>query len=132
MKLPDAPGFLSAEEITAELRRYTYRPGWRLDVFVDVWEGVCLYVRVPVVNAHDFAADKLELRIRSLIPPMRDVCALGEWLLWRLVQVEIHEAREFLRCDGELVSDPHDPIEPERRGGNAREPDRTTPGTAAE
>jgi hypothetical protein len=31
---------------------------------------------------------------------------------WRLIQIESHEAREWLHVDGRIVFDPHDPVEP--------------------
>jgi hypothetical protein len=113
VKLSDAPQFLTSGELAAELARYTYRPGWALSVFVHPWEGPFLRIRASVVNAYDHSADRIELRINSPIPPMRDPEAFGHWLLWRLMMVEIHEAREFLHRDGRMLVDPHDVIEPD-------------------
>jgi hypothetical protein len=113
VKLSDAPRFLTAEELAAELARFAYRPGWRLSVFVHPWEGPFLRIRASVVNAYDPTADQVELRINSPIPPMRDAEAFAHWLLWRLGMVELHEAREFLHRDGKPFVDPHDVIEPD-------------------
>lgn len=110
MKLSDAPEFLTLEELQDEIEEYTYRPGWELSVFADPWEGPCLYVKATVENAYQ--KEPLEIRVRSLIPPIPDAEYFGHWLLWRLIQIENHEAREFLRYGGEPLFDPHDPIEP--------------------
>lgn len=113
MRLSDAPRFLTSEELAAELARFTYRPAWKLSVFVHPWEGPFLRIRANVGNAYDSTADRIELRINSPIPPQRDAEAFGHWLLWRLGMVELHEAREFLRRDGTVFVDPHDAIEPD-------------------
>lgn len=112
MKLSEALPFLSDDAIAAEVSRFTYRPGWTLSTFVDRWEGIVFRVTAMVDNAYRPGGDRTELRINSRMPPMRDVEALHEWILWRMMQIEIHECREFLRLDGRMLVDPHDPIEP--------------------
>jgi hypothetical protein len=113
VKLSDAPRFLTVEELITEVARFTYRPGWKLSVYVHPWEGPFLRIRANVVNAYDSSADLIELRINAPIPPMRDTEAFDHWLLWRLGMVELHEAREFLHRDGVVLIDPHDPVEPD-------------------
>lgn len=109
--LADAPRFLSLEEIRDELAHYSYRPGWRLGVFADPWEGPVFRLVAEVPDA--FHPDQtVQLRINSRMPPMRSGHDLAIWLSWRLQQVEIHESREWLRRDGEQPFDPHDPPEP--------------------
>jgi hypothetical protein len=49
----------------------------------------------------------VEVRIRSLIPPMASRWEFERWLAWRLRLVEIHESREWFRRDGKPVFDPH-------------------------
>lgn len=112
MHLSDAPAFLSDHQIAAEVARFTYRLGWTLGTFVDPWEGICLYVTADLANGYNPGVTT-PVRIRSVIPPIPDTLYLGHWLLKRLILIEIHEAREFLRRDGQLFSDPHDPIEPD-------------------
>jgi hypothetical protein len=46
------------------------------------------------------------------MPPIPSVDYLAAWVQWRLIQIESHEAREWLRVDGAIVFEPHDPCEP--------------------
>ncbi len=116
MLLADSPYFLNIEDLQAEIVRYTYRPGWELIVFDDPWEGPCLYVVADVIDAWE-PEKTTELRVRSNIPPMRSGEDFGIWLAWRLMQIESHESREYLRRDGRTLHDPHDPVEPGGRHG---------------
>lgn len=111
MDLADAPSFLSADQITALVARMSYRPGWELSVFIDPWEGPVFRVVAEIDNAYR-PGETVELRINSRIPPCRDEDALIEWIMWRLLQIESHEAREFYRLDNAMIYDPHDPVEP--------------------
>jgi hypothetical protein len=111
VKLHSASRFLTPDELQDELAHFTYRPGWKLEVFVDPWEGPCLYVSATVVDGYDHAKT-VDLGIRSLIPPMRTRPAFADWLLWRMLQIESHECREYLHRNGKPWVDPHDPIEP--------------------
>jgi hypothetical protein len=111
MELDDAPVYLTYEQLRSEIKRYTYRPGWELSVFLDPFEGPCLYLVSEVANADD-PSEPVQLRIRSNIPPMTSPQKFAEWLQWRLMQVESHECREYLRRDGQALYDPHDPVEP--------------------
>lgn len=103
--------FMTYEQLVHELSRYEYRPGWELSIFNDPWEGPCLYVEMTVADGYCPSAT-IDLRIRSAIPPMYDSNHFGYWLLWRLDQIERHECREMLHCDGKPLVDPHAPIEP--------------------
>jgi hypothetical protein len=111
--LHEAPRFLSYDELRLELENFSYRPGWDLSVFMDPWEGPCLYVVADVANAYS-SGETTELRIRSNIPPIQSVAYFAMWLQWRLQLIELHESREYFRhrADGRPVFDPHQVIEP--------------------
>lgn len=111
MLLGEAPQFLSLTELQGEIARYSYRPGWVLQVFADPWEGPCLYVVADVLNGYH-PDQAVELRIRSAIPPIPSREYFAVWLAWRLGQIESHESREYFQRDGKPVFDPHDPVEP--------------------
>jgi len=91
-----------------EIRKFTYRPGWTFSLYEDEFLGPMLYIVAPVSDGYN-PGSTVDLGIRSRLPPdvLDDPGQLGRWLLWRLIEVEIHEAREMLRYEGELVSDPH-------------------------
>jgi hypothetical protein len=111
MNLADAPTWLTPDTLIAEIGRYQYRPGWTLTVFIDPWEGPCLYVVADLVDGYH-PDQTVQVRIRSAIPPIPTTDYFGHWLLWRLGMIESHECREYLRRDTKLLFDPHDPIEP--------------------
>lgn len=111
VKLRPAHEHLTPDELRNELAQFTYKPGWELQLFVDPWEGSCLYVTASVVDGYDHAK-AVDLRIRALVPPMRTREAFADWLVWRMLQIESHECREYLHRNGRPYVDPHDPIEP--------------------
>jgi hypothetical protein len=120
--LSECPRFLTYEELRAELENYRYRDGWSLSVFVDPWEGNCLYVVAEVDNAYS-PGDPVELRIRSNIPPIPSAAYFAIWLQWRLSLIESHESREYFRRiqDGRPVFDPHQVVEPGGKAAQKRE-----------
>jgi hypothetical protein len=115
VRLEDAPSYLTLEQLQAEIKRYTYRSGWAMSVFGDPFEGPCFYLEADVRDAYD-PGKTVPLRIRAVIPPIPTREYFGEWLQKRLIEVEIHECREYLRRDGKILYDPHDVIEPGGKG----------------
>jgi hypothetical protein len=111
MRLADVPRFLSYDELAYLVGRFEYKPGWRLSVYSDVWEGPVLRIVASLPDSYH-PDETIELRINSRIPPMQTESDFAHYLLWRLDQIERHECRENLRLDGKILYDPHDPIEP--------------------
>jgi len=74
-------------------------------------EGPVFRVVAKVEDA-DHPGEQVELQINSRMPPIPSADYLTAWVLWRLIQIESHESREWLRVDGSIVFDPHDPVEP--------------------
>lgn len=97
---------LSTAEIARHLDRLTYRPGWTFEVYDGRFEGQHLVIRAEVDNSYQ-PGQLVVLDIHSMLPPMRDVAALEDWLGWRLRRVESHEQREWFKRDGVPVADPH-------------------------
>jgi hypothetical protein len=95
-------------EFEAFLSRFTFWPGWEFEPYFDKHLGLMVFIKATVPDAYN-PGETVDLGIRSRVPPsaMRSKDALGEWLLWRLEEAFIHEVREGLRFDGELVDDPH-------------------------
>lgn len=112
MRLSEVRPQLTYPELAEEITKYGYREEWKLSVFNDAYEGPCLFVRAIVPDARR-PGKKVVLRIRSNIPPLETTEDFGRWLLWRLGQIELHECRELLHYGGQLLVDPHDPIEPD-------------------
>lgn len=96
---------LSSHALAEHAKRLSYKPGWLLSVYDDEFEGPHLFIVARVPNA--YGGPLIELGIRSAIPPMDSLGQFERWVMWRVIRVESHEAREFLRRDGEVVFDPH-------------------------
>lgn len=111
MHLNDAPAYLDINDYQNLMQQVKYKPEWTLSVFQDPYEGPCLYLTADVVDGYDHSST-VPLRIRSNIPHHTDAQQFYTWLQWRLIQVEIHECREYFHVGGAPFSDPHDVIEP--------------------
>lgn len=99
---------LTTADLQAVAARVTYRPGWRLTVYDGRYEGQHLQICAEVPNAYA-PGDTVTLDVHTPIPPQNTVNGFLYWLLWRLLRVESHECREWLRVDGHPVDDPHAP-----------------------
>lgn len=97
---------LTTAEIAAHLARLSYKPGWEFAVYDGRWEGQHIVIRTGVVDTYS-PGEMVVLDVHSMLPPMRDVAQLEEWLAWRLGRLEVHEMREFLKRDGVVIFDPH-------------------------
>lgn len=96
---------LSTQEIREHLASVSYRPGWEFAVQEHI-EGLQLRIRADLEDSYN-PGKMVELGIDTFIPPIPDVAYLKQWLLWRLKRIEIHEACEWFKWDGEIVLDPH-------------------------
>jgi hypothetical protein len=99
---------LTIDDITDELTHLTYKPGWKLIAYQSQHEGIWLSILAEVPDAA-WPTRTTVLNIRTAIPPIPSREYLREWLLWRILRVESHECREFLRHDGQPLDDPHRP-----------------------
>lgn len=112
MNLADCPQMLPYADIEATVSRMAYRPGWSLSTFIDPHEGPKLRILASVPDGYH-PGRSIDLGITARIPTLvRSRADLAEWVLWRLLEVEAHECREYFRIGGVLYRDPHDPIEP--------------------
>lgn len=97
---------LSTDAINAELARLTYKHGWVFKAYDDQWEGKKIRIEAEVPDAYD--PDRtITLGIDSFLPPLCDEWDVRRWLIWRILRIENHEAREFFRLDGQVLWDPH-------------------------
>ncbi len=103
---------LTKQQIADELTRVTYRPGWALSVYTDVHQGPTLRIIATVQDGYNPDAT-IDLGIDARIPDIITTPDLfHRWLLWRLLEVEAHECREYFRVDGHLYRDPHEQAPP--------------------
>lgn len=99
---------LTTAEIAEHLERITYRPGWSFCVYDGRFEGQHLTIHAVLEDAFN-PGQNIELGIECFLPPLEDEAALNQWLVWRLARIEVHECREFLKCDGKVLFPPHAP-----------------------
>lgn len=105
-----------------QLARYTYRPGWRLSIdpggFPD--GPAVLIIDYPAIDSRN---PERELRFTCrrpltylwptdpdrLSPTLRQALyvTFGQEVQRAIFDTEMHESREWLRCDGALFDDPH-------------------------
>jgi hypothetical protein len=97
---------LSAERLQEIVAEVSYRDSWTMTIDDEPWEGPVLWIVADVPNSYR-PNETVTLRIESKVPPMADRDAFLAWLLWRLIQIESHEAREWFKVDGKTWSDPH-------------------------
>lgn len=89
------------------------RPGWTLTIYTDPHEGPKLRARADVPDAyHPDRTTPLGINARIPTPLIRSADDFYRWLLWRLMEVEAHETREYFHVHGKPYRDPHDPLEP--------------------
>lgn len=108
--------------LRGELSRFTYRPGWRLEIDPVGADGTVLsggfVLRVSYRAADSYHPERVS-RI-GVVRPVPDYLGpelgrpraeeeFGRWLAHELLEVERHESREWLRRDGKVFDDPHVP-----------------------
>lgn len=102
---------LTFTELSDELSYYTYRPGWMMTLWEDPMQGILLHIVAEVENAYD-TSEPVVLKINTWLPPMHTKKQFGEFLAWRLRQIEIHESMEWLKRRGVCLEDPHKDVDP--------------------
>lgn len=98
--------FLSIQEIEEELKKITYREGWKFIVYDGAWEGQHMRIEATVPDSVNLGKD-VDLKIEIPIPPCPNVEYFHYWLIYRIIRIESHEAREFFKVDGVPVFYPH-------------------------
>lgn len=97
---------VTTAQVAQRLERISYKPGWTFEVYDGEWEGRHLTISCEVPDA--FAAGRTTtLRVECFLHPMGSLEAFERWLAWRLARIEVHEMREFLKRDGEVIFPPH-------------------------
>lgn len=114
--LKDQPPLLSVEQLIIIAEQFEIQfagAQWKVQVFDDPHEGPAIYFTAEVVNTYN-PLHTIELRILSYLSPndRRSVDTFKQYVLWRLKRIAIHEVGEGLKFSGQLVWDPHQPIEP--------------------
>lgn len=100
---------LTPEQIQNILDRTKYKPGWNLESYQGRYEGPHLRIWSETIPDAFTPGAMARFDVHSPIPPMATEADLLEWLLWRIIRIESHEAREFFQIDGKPFADPHGP-----------------------
>jgi hypothetical protein len=102
---------LTLDAVQAILSRASYRHGecWRFEAD-RVGSEMRVRLHATVSDARR-PGEMVDLGVDSWPPAdaLTDEPALVQWLLGRMIEHEVHEAREWLRLDGQQVDDPHGP-----------------------
>lgn len=118
MKRSELPIQLDIDSVRSFLRSVTYKDGWEFEVYGNPFDGMYIQIRATVPNAYYIkggeSPETVQLRINSPIPTvaLESHRHLGDWILWRIIRVETHEAMEFFKVGGYMIYDPHNVIEP--------------------
>jgi hypothetical protein len=104
---------LTVQEIRFLLGNVTHKPGWEFEIHESEFEGPFIRILIAVEDSYN-PGETVTLGINTFMPPIPDKDYLLTWLRWRIDRIESHETREFLKCNGEVVWDPHAEGEPYR------------------
>lgn len=101
---------LSFEQLEDRLASFSYKPGWTMELHEsESYAGSFLMISFEAEDAYR-PGRRTIIGIRSALPPIeffRCHEMLDQWLLSRVIQAENHEAKEWLKCDGVMIFDPH-------------------------
>lgn len=97
---------LTIQQIEDELKKITYRNGWKFFVYQGAWEGQHMRIEATVPDSVELGQD-VSLKIETPIPPYNTIEDFHLWLMYRLIRIETHEAREWFKVDGIPVFYPH-------------------------
>ena len=92
--------------LRAELGQVSYKDGWEFVLYQHRWEGVWLAITATLPDSYH-PGEVTTVTIRSAVPPMQTYEQFHDWIMWRLVRIEVHEMREFYKVGGVVVDDPH-------------------------
>lgn len=96
---------LNLVDMQLALSHVKYKDGWTLEVYQGRWEGPHMIISVEVPDST--TGETTCLNIHSMVPPCENVDQFLYWVLWRIVRIEIHEAREFFKYYDHVWDDPH-------------------------
>lgn len=94
--------------IQEQLKRFTYKPGWRFSVRQMLFAGPILTITFPCEDTYN-PGSMIHVAKNVLMSsiPHGDEEEFAKWLAHEFQDVEIHESREWLKRDGKIFDDPH-------------------------
>jgi hypothetical protein len=101
---------LEPSDLRSIIEDHGYKPGWTFDAYLGAHEGVHLAIAAHFPDT--YGNGDIDVQVERFVPRVarRDADHFLDWLLEQCERIEVHEAREFFRYKGELVSDPHAPF----------------------
>lgn len=97
---------LSIQQIEEELKKITYKEGWKFFVYEGAFEGPHMRIEVTLPDSVNLGQD-VPLKIETVISPCKTVEDFHLWLVKRLIRIESHETREWFKINGVPVFYPH-------------------------
>lgn len=102
----DETPVMGLEELSLILSQVTAFPGWTFKLYYDKWEG--LGIRMEALMLDSRHPGKMTVSgINSPLPPMQGADQLINWIAWRILRIQSHEVREWVKVNGVIWSDPH-------------------------
>jgi hypothetical protein len=100
------PQMLTIQQIQDELNKITYKDGWFFEARQGAFEGHHLTITATLPDSVNLGQN-VDLKIETPIPPYRSIEDFHLWLVYRLIRIESHEAREWLKVKGIPIFYPH-------------------------
>lgn len=99
--------------VADQLRRFTYKPNWQIQLDHRVFSNPQLLITMKVEDTY---RPGVEVTVAATAPLAlapgvlaEDEDAFARWLAHQLQAIEVHESREWLKRDGKPFDNPHAP-----------------------
>lgn len=95
-----------------QLARFTYKPGWSFRIEPTSFMAPTVAMIVAVMEVEDTYHPGTKVKVsgvRELVGIDNNPNAFAMTLASLIQEMEVHEAREWLKRDGEIYDNPHNP-----------------------
>jgi hypothetical protein len=100
---------LPVQAMRAHLTRFTYRPGYRMEIRECPFEGPYLWIVATEPDTTN-PGETIDLGVPTFIPPLHTLQQFNDFIEARLRRLAVHEHLEWLKLDGKPLYDPHNPV----------------------
>lgn len=98
----------SVEWFETQLKRFTYKPGFKMTLHGDMFLGPCIMITMKVEDTYHPGTTVEVGKPCSLFGvPAGNEDVFARWLLHQLQELEVHECREWFKWDGVIYDNPH-------------------------
>lgn len=97
---------LTIQQMQERLNRMTYKEGWTIKLYQGAFEGAHLQITAELDDSVELGK-KTVFDVHDMMPPMLSIEQFDLYIIDRLMRIETHEAREWLKLDGKSLFYPH-------------------------